>query len=570
VVFSVSFSNFGSNEFLFPKTDLNMQFLRIAFLLIFLINISVLSKAQRLSEKIINRPRLVVIINVEQMRHDYLSRYSNKFQKDGFNRFIKNGTECVNAKMDLPTQKNISGVATLFTGTYPDRHGIIDREWYDRLKDEKIDALEDTSYMTVGSDSEEGRKSSANLLNKTIGDELKIQTHGKAKVFTVGLNDYSAVLSAGHTADGAYWLDKKTGKMISSSYFEDSFPSWAFNFNERKYAQFYIESKWELLLDKKQYVESYKDKKSVEEGLYGKWKSFPYSLKKIFSEVGDYRILKAVPFGNDMVTDFTLSLISGEHLGIDEYPDLLVVNYSSMDFANSSFGPNSLEMEDTYLRMDKNIQKLLNDIDKRLGLDKVLVVLSSNCSSSYSMEYMKENFNLPVGYVHPEKMVALLKSYLNITYGQGDWIDYYTDQQIYLNHALARKKKIDWRPLQSSVASFINQFSGIRMALPGFDLERGDYVKSQLTTLSRSYNFRRSGDILFQLENGWQPKYKFKKNQYSDNQHIPMLWLGGWVRNCRDRDKTDAIDIAPTVLEILGLEIPSYCEGRILKEIIKE
>jgi len=533
-------------------------------------SISILSKAQHLSEKIINRPRLVVIINIEQMRFDYLTRYSSKFQRDGFNRFLINGAECVNAKMDLPTQKCITGVATLFTGTYPDRHGIIDRIWHDRLKNENIDALKDTSYMTIGSDSEEGRKSSANLLNNTIGDEFKIQTQGKAKVYTVGLNDYSAILSAGHKADGAYWLDEKTGKMISSSYFADNFPSWAFNFNEKKYAQFYIESKWEPLLDKNQYIESSKDKNPVEKGLYGKWDTFPYSLKKIYNEVGDYRILKAVPFGNDMVTDFSLSLISGEHLGIDEYPDILAVNYSSMDFANSSFGSNSVEMEDTYLRLDKNIQKLLNDIDKRLGLNKVLVILTSNCSSSYSVEYMKENFNLPVGYVHPEKMVALLKSYLNITYGQGDWIDYYTDQQIYLNRSLVSKKKIDWRSFQTSVASFINQFSGIRMALPAFDLERGDYVKSQLTTLSRSYNFRRSGDIIFQLEYGWQPKYKFKKIQYSDNQHIPMLWLGSWVRNCRDREKTDATDVVPTVLELLGMEIPSYCEGRILKEIIKD
>ena len=547
-----------------------MQHLKIAFLMIFIMSISVLSEAQLVSEKIINRPRLVVIINVEQMRPDYITRYSSKLQKDGFNRFIKNGTECVNARMDLPSQKNISGVATLFTGTYPNRHGIIDRIWYDRLKDENIDALEDTSYMTVGSDSEEGRKSSVNLLNNTIGDEFKIQTNGKAKVYTVGLNDYGAVLSAGHTADGAFWLDEKTGKMISSSYFLDSFPSWAFNFNEKKYAQFYIESKWEPLLLKKQYVESFKDKNPGEEGLYGKWKTFPYSLKKIYSDVGDYRILKAVPFGNDMVTDFSLSLISGEHLGIDENPDFLAVNYSSMDFANSSFGPNSLEMEDTYLRLDKNIQKLLDGIDKSVGLNKVLVILTSDCSSSCSVEYMKENFNLPVGYVHPEKMVALLKSYLNITYGQGDWIDYYTDQQIYLNRSLARSKKIDWRLFQTSVAYFINQFSGIRMALPAFDLERGDYVKSQLTTLSRSYNFRRSGDIMFQLENGWQPKYKFKKIQYSDNQHIPILWLGSWVRNYRDREKTDATDILPTVLEILGMDIPSYCEGRILKEIIKE
>ena len=540
---------------------------KIVFFLLSIMLCAELS-AQRSTKNGTSAPRLVVVINVEQMRTDYLTRYLDKFQEGGFRRLLNQGAICANTNINLHVQKPFVGVPTLFTGVYPDRHGVIGEDWYDRLKEDEIDAIEDRYYITVGSDSEEGQRSSALLLSPTIGDAMKINTSGKAKVFSVGLNDYSAVFSAGHAADGAYWMDSQTGNMISSSYFVDQFPEWALDFNNKGFADLYASRDWSTLLPKAGYEESWVDDHLLEKGYYGEWKTFPYSISKLMKEAGSYKILKTTPYGNTLVKDFAVSLIQAEELGEDDVPDLLTVNFSSMDYENGSFGPASIEMEDTYLRLDQEIGNLLNYLDKYIGAGNTLVVLTSSNSAMYSAEYLKNDYNMPVGYVSPENIVALLKSYLNITYGQGEWIIFEGDQQIYLNRQLIEKEGLMLEDVQAMAATFINQFEGVKLALPATDFEKGDYVKSQLTTISRSFNFKRSGDILYTLEDGWQPQYKYKRTNYNDNSHIPMIWLGLAVKNVKTFEQVDAIDMAPTLLEILGYEIPGYLEGRVLEEIL--
>ncbi|WP_423127354.1 alkaline phosphatase family protein [Gaoshiqia sp. Z1-71] len=524
--------------------------------------------AQRTNNPSVNPPRLVVVINIEQMRTDYLSRYADKFQQDGFLRLLNQGAVCSNASINLHVMKSYTGVPTLFTGVYPDRHGIVNESWLDRLKGKEINAIEDNFYMTVGSDSREGQRSAVRLLSPGLGDGLKLKTNGQAKVFSVGLNDYSAVFSAGHAADGAYWLDNETGNMISSSYYVDQFPSWAIDFNYKKLADLYIKRDWSLLLPSGSYGASVEDDYVLETGYYEKWNTFPYNLSKLMSRAGNYKVLKTTPYGNKMVLDFSINLIEYERLGRDEIPDLLCINFSSMDYENGSFGPSSVEMQDTYLRLDQDIATLLNYLEKNIGLDHTLVVLTSACSASYPVDYLKEEFNMPVGFVSPESMIALLKSYLNITYGQGDWVEFTSDQQIYLNRELIEKKGLSLETIQSKTASFINQFEGVKLAMPSADFERGDFLNSQLVSMAKSYNLKRSGDVLYVFEDGWQPKFKFQRTNYNDNTRIPLIWLGKGVKNGRFREKADAIDLVPTIFEILGLDIPSHCQGRVLDEIL--
>lgn len=527
-------------------------------------------KAQHPSGKVAKIPKLVVVINIEKMRTDYLQRYAEKFQEDGFLRLLREGAVCSNATMNLHVLKSMTGVPTLFTGAYPDRHGIINGSWYDRLKEKEINALNDNYFITVGSDSREGQRSAAQLLSPSIGDGLKLRTNGKSKVFSVALNDYSAVFSAGHAADGAYWMDNQTGNMISSSCFVSQFPGWALNFNNKKLAEYYSRQEWNTLLLPSSYEESWTDDNMLEKGYFGKWRTFPYRMNQLVTETGNFKILKTTPFGNAIVNEFTMALIRSEQLGKDEFPDLLAVSFSSMDYENGSFGPLSVEMEDVYLRLDKEIALLLNLLEKEVGLDQTLFVLTSACSSSYPVDYLKKEFNMPVGYVSPESMVALLKSFFNITYGQGNWILYSGDQQIYLNHGLIEKKSLKLEDVQAKAAAFINQFEGIKLSLPASDFEKGDYVKSQLTTVSRSFNLKRSGDILYTLEDGWQPQYKFQRADYTDQSQIPMIWFGSAVKTMKNRTSVDAIDMVPTIFEILGFDPPYPCEGRILEEILSK
>ncbi len=524
--------------------------------------------AQREKTQGASAPPLVVVINVEQMRTDYITRYWEKFQSDGFKRLFSEGAVCANVQLDLHVQKLSTGAATWFSGVYPSIHGIVNDSWYDRLKQAPVDCVNDSYYITVGSDSKEGERSAVKLLSPTLGDMMKLSTNNQSKVYSVGLNDVSAIFSAGHAANAAFWFDTTNGNMISSSYYLDVFPEWVRLFNEKKFAGLYTSREWTPLLPVNSYTESMPDEYVLEKGYYGRWNTFPYSMKKLHGRAESYKFLKTTPFGNTMVKDFALALLEAEGLGTDKVPDLLCVNFSSMDYENASFGPNSVEMEDIYLRLDQEIGHLLNYLDKKIGKGNALVVLSSTNSSNYPATYLKEDFNMPVGEVSPENIVALLKSFLNITYGQGDWIEHDADQQFYFNRDLIEKRQLSLIDVQRKSATFINQFEGVKIALPGLVFEGGDHVRSQLAPISNSFNFKRSGDVLYTFEDGWVPVYKFKRTVYNDNSHIPLVWFGNQVRRINVRGKKSVEDIVPTILEILNIPVPDQCEGNIMEEIL--
>jgi len=525
--------------------------------------------AQNIKNTDVGIPKLVLVLSVDQMRTDYISRFWNKFQSGGFKRLVNEGAVCSDAQLDLHVQKISTGTATLFTGVYPASHGIVSDSWYDRLKKKEINCIADDYFITVGSDSKEGERSATKMLSPTIGDLMKINSRNKSKVFSVAMNDVSAVLSAGHAANGAYWFDTLNGNMISSSYYVSSFPEWIRQFNEIGYAKTYSQRDWTTLLPIKSYEESLADDYILEKGYYNKWNTFPYSMKKIKENAGSYKFLKTTPYGNTIIKDFALELIKAESLGTDEFPDLLNLTFSSMDYENNSFGPSSVEMEDTYLRLDQDIATILDYADKVLGRGNTLVVLTSTCSSTYPADYMKEEFHMPVGTFSPESAIALLKSFLNITYGQGDWLEFVGDQQLYFDRELLEKKNVSLEAIQTKTANFINQFEGIKIALPSSSFEQGDYAKGQLAVIANSYNFKRSGDVLYQLEDGWQPVYKYQRTIYNDNSNIPFIMLGNAVKHMQIRSKITGEDMVPTILEILHIPIPDHCAGSILQEVLR-
>jgi len=524
--------------------------------------------AQTKKNNEVDAPRLVLVLSVDQMRTDYISRYWNKFQAGGFKRLMSEGAVCSNAQLDLHVQKFSTGTATLFTGVYPSVHGIVNDSWYDRLKKKEINDIDDNYFITVGSDSKEGERSAVKLLSPTLGDLIKINTRNKSKVFSVAMNDVSAVLSAGHSADGAYWFDNQNGNMISSSYYVDVFPEWIRQFNEKGFAKIYSQRDWTTLLPLNSYEESVADDYVLEKGFADKWNTFPYSLKKLKENAGNYKFLKTTPYGNNLMRDFAINLMISEKLGKDEYPDFLSVTFSSMDYENNSFGPESVEMEDTYLRLDQDISLILDYIDKAIGKGNCLVILTSTCSSSYPADYLKEEYRMPVGNFSPENAIALLKSYLNITFGQGDWIEVIGGQQLYFNYDLLEKKNISLEEMEVKTANFINQFEGIKIALPSSSFAQGDYTKGQLAVIANSYNFKRSGDVLFQLEDGWQPVYKFQRTIYNDNSNIPLVFSGNLVKNTRILRPVNGLDLVPTILEILNMSVPDHCAGSIIEEVL--
>ncbi len=544
------------------------MFRTIIFLILTLF-IPVLVQAQGHTTVSAAAPRLIVGIVVEDMNPDYIERFWNKFGEDGFKRLYSRGFICANHHIDNLIQRPSVGMATLATGTTPSRHGIMADNWVDRLRNKETNCIEDSYYTTVGSDSKEGERSAAKLMTPTLGDRLKLITKGKSRVFSIAMNDVPAVFSAGHAADGAYWYDKSSGKMISSSYYVEKFPNWAIDFNNLKLADYYLASSWTPLLDPISYTESIEDAYLGEVGYLGKYKTFPYNLSSLRKETGEqYNILKTTPFANTLLKDFAIQLIPKEQLGYDLIPDLLTVTFSSMDYERYSFGSFSVEMEDTYLRMDKDIAELLKYLENGYGTESILVFLTSTTSVSYPAEYLKEKYKMSTGTFNPESSVALLKSFLNIKYGEGEWIQSFNHQQIFLDRELVEKRKINLQDMQTVIARFMNQFEGIAYAKAAFEIETDNFLGGPLEAFQNNFHIKRSGDILIRYEDGWLPKEKYKQIDYTDSNQVPLVWFGAGIKKGTTLKHTSATDVVPTIAALLGIAPPNSSTGAVIEEVL--
>jgi len=513
------------------------------------------------------KPKVVIGIVVENMRPDYIQRYWDKFLNGGFKKLYNEGSVISNVNITQHVQNYASGTATLYTGVHPSIHGIVDKTWYDRLKRKEVECTEDDFYMTVGADGDFGNASPKKLFSHTVTDNLKIFTGGKAKVFSAAMNRESAIFAAGHAANGAYWFDPVTGRMISSSFYVSNFPEWVRLFNAENYGEMYSFRNWTTLLPESSYTESNPDNYILEEGYYEKWNTFPHTLKRYSKRAENYNPLKTTPFANKIIKDFAIQIIENEGIGLDETTDFISLVFSSMDYENGSFGPTSLEMQDTYLHLDQYLNELINYVEDKFGKENVLFFLTSNTSASYPVEQLKEDFNLPVDYFYPESAIALLTSYLNITYGQEKWIEHYSGLQVYLNHELIKEKGVNLNEIRDEAANFINQFEAVQVALPAYQLEQGSSANGVLAPLYSSYVKNRSGDFLFVLKEGWQPKYKYKNINYTDQSHIPLVFYGKGIKSQKIKTRYNAIDLVPTLSDLLGIPVPDKSQGIIIKEL---
>lgn len=538
----------------------------LLFTIFSLVTISLFAQSNSNSSR---SPKLVVGITIEHMRADYIARFWDSFQNGGFKRIVTKGANCSNVRADIHNIKPVTVMSSLYTGTNPTDHGIVADKWYKQLTQEEIYAVKDDYYLTLGSDSEEGNVSAKQLKTWTIGDALKQQSNLKSKVFSIGLNAASTVCAAGHMADGAYWYDKTNGNIISSSYYMDEFPDWVMEFNQKNMPAFYLENEWDLLLPKGSYKAGFEDDYVLEDGFWNRWNTFPYNLNKI-SEKQEYplELVKATPWGNMLLRDFAVQLIKEEKLGDDDYADLLSITLSSLDYANKWYSPMSVEMQEIYIRMDKEIASLLNHLDKTMGKDNYLLFLTSASTTDYPVQMQKEEFNFNAGDFSPQSAMALLRSYLNAVYGVGDWIVMYNEEQIYLNHNLIDKKEKPLDEMREKAASFLNQFSGIKAAVPANTIEQGNLNNPRFKVLENSYCVQRSGDVLLLLEEGWVPKYKYHQTDYSTVNRLPLVFYGMSVRPTNVDQSVDITYVVPTLCKIIGILPPDDAKGKLIEDIL--
>jgi len=310
----------------------------------------------------IERPKLVVGIVVDQMRWDYLYRYYDRYDANGgFKRMLNQGFTCENTLIPYTPSVTACGHSCIYSGAVPAISGITGNFWWDREQQRSVYCTEDQSVNTVGSNSTQGKQSPRNLLVTTVCDELRLATNFKSKVIGVAIKDRGGILTAGHSANAAYWYDNSVGNWITSSYYMNELPKWVNDFNKLKMVDNYYQKGWSLLYPASTYVNSTTDVKTYEAKTLGTNK-FPYdSLKKYIGK--DYGKISVTPMGNSLTAEFAKAALQGEQLGADAITDFLAISFSSPDYIGHSFGPTSIEAEDGFLRLDQELGAFLNFLD---------------------------------------------------------------------------------------------------------------------------------------------------------------------------------------------------------------
>lgn len=517
-------------------------------------------------------PKLVVGIVIEEMRYEMLLRYWDSFGENGFKKIINQGAFCTQNHHNYLITQNGVGQASIVTGAYPSGHGIISNDWYDRLSDKIIDCADETKFNLMNGGVSMGNYTPKNIISSTIGDEIKLANNDSSKVVSVSLNPVSSVISGGKLSDYAFWFDNSDGNWITGSYYTDSLPKWVKDFNKKAFQDVYIRKTWASMYSlSDNYTKSLSDDNNFEIGFSNYRYTFPYDLSYLRNRSGNYKYLKFTPYGNTYTKDFAISSIIGEDLGKDDYTDFLSISFSATNYVGELFGPRSVEIEDIFLRLDKDLEHLIGFLDAELGLENVLVYITSDRGVADVPEYLihkKQN----AGIFDGSKAVALLNSYLSILYQDGEWIKSYHSKQIYFNQSLVDEKGVDLYELQEKVANFMVQFNGVANALPGLTINTTSFRSGINQKIQNSYHQKRSGDVIVNLEPGWIEKNGRVTNSgsgYTYDTHVPLIWYGWNVKSTRIDEPTEAIDIAPTISWILNITAPNAATGKPIYKIVK-
>ncbi|MET3115433.1 putative AlkP superfamily pyrophosphatase or phosphodiesterase [Pedobacter sp. CG_S7] len=516
----------------------------------------------------INRPKLVVGFVVDQMRWDYLYRYYERYGDGGFKRLINEGFSAENTFIPYLPTITACGHASIYTGSVPAINGIIGNNWFDPQLGRDVYCTEDKEVKTVGSTSDAGEMSPKNLLTNTITDELKLATNFKSKVIGISLKDRGAILPAGHSANGAYWYDGASGNWITSTYYRKDLPTWVSNYNDLKKTNEYLSKDWNTLYPINTYTQSTTDDKPYE----GKFKgattsSFPHVLKNAVGN--DYGLIRSTPYGNTMTLDLAKKAISGEKLGQGEVTDFLAVSCSSTDYVGHQFGPNSIEAEDTYLRLDKDLQEFLNYLDKTVGKGNYLFFLTSDHGAVQVPGFLVEN-KIPAGTISSSQLMKDLNLLLEKEFNIKKSISALMNYQVIFNQPLIRESKGDFDKMKETVINYLKQQTGI--------LDAGDLTKINSATLpeevkkrvSNGYNARRSGDVYFVLNPNWFSGGKTGTSHstwYPYDSHIPLVFMGWKVKPGKTNKNYYMSDIAATLAAMLHIQMPNGSLGTPITEL---
>jgi len=517
-------------------------------------------------------PKLVIGIVVDQMRYDYLFRFKERFGDNGFNRLINEGFECKNHHFNYMPTYTGPGHASIFTGTTPDNHGIIGNNWYDKFSERMVYCASDTNVTTLGTQSTKEKMSPHRMLSMSFADANRIHTQFKGKTIGISLKDRGAILPAGHAANRAYWFrGKSEGKWISTDYYGPKLPDWVINFNKKKPAEKYLKD-WNTLYPIATYTNSGNDLNNYEKGFIGKaTATFPYDLKKLNTVNSGFDIIKESPYGNQLVTDFVLAALKNENLGTDNYPDVLTISYSSTDYIGHNFGVNSIEIEDTYLRLDVEIAKLLTALDQKVGKGEYTVFLTADHGAVHVPQFLKDH-KIPAHYFNQSEFKIKVNTFLKKEFGVTNLISNFSNNQIFFDHTAFKKNNLQITTVATALQYFMSQTEHIQYVFTREQLIQRNNNNAIGVLVQNGFHQRLSGDIAYVLTPStivYSKKGSTHGSPQTYDTHIPLLFFGKGITKGNTYNKTSVIDIAPTVSALLKIASPNGCTGKVLGEVLE-
>ncbi|TCK68524.1 putative AlkP superfamily pyrophosphatase or phosphodiesterase [Winogradskyella wandonensis] len=538
----------------------------LIFLVLFSCNAQETAKASLSSNPKIEttNPKLIVGIVVDQMRYDYLTRFNTKFGDGGFKRMINEGFNCKNNHFNYVPTYTGPGHASVFTGTTPKYHGIISNNWYDKEQKKIVYCAGDDGVESIGTENKAGQMSPHRMLTTTFADENRLFTQMRGKTIGVAIKDRGAILPAGHTADGAYWFHgKDEGVWITSSFYRTNLPNWVNEFNNSDAAESYLKT-WDTYYNIDSYTESGSDDNNFEAGFKGKEKAtFPYDLAKLKDENGGFDILKATAYGNSLTTDFAIAAVKGENLGLDEVTDVLTLSYSSTDYVGHNFGVNSKEIEDTYIRLDKDLERFFKFLDETVGKGEYTVFLTADHGAVNVPAYL-QSVKIPAGYLdfnsRKEKFVAFLEE----KYGTKDIVENVSNNQIFFNKSKIKELGLDLHKVEQDLVDEQISYPNIAKVYTATTMNSTNFTTGIEVLLQNGFNQKRSGDVIVVDDIAHIPYGRTGSTHGSGlnyDTHVPLLFFGKGIKQGETLQKTVIPDIAPTISALLGISFPNGATG---------
>lgn len=513
----------------------------------------------------VKRPKLVVGIVVDQMRWDFLYRYHGRYGKGGFKRLLNEGFSCENTLINhLPSVTGI-GHATVYTGSVPAIHGIAGNEWIDNQTGKSVYCTDDSTVQGVGSNNKAGKMSPKNLLATTITDELRIATNFRSKVVGVSLKDRASILPAGHNPTAAFWFDDASGNFITSTWYMKDLPQWVKTFNDVKEPEKLLAKDWNTLYPINTYHESSVDDNGWEGKFAGeKTTSFPHSVGALYKE--DHDVIRSTPFGNTLTLDFAKAAIDGYNMGAGSVTDFLAINCASTDYAGHMFGPNSIEVEDVYLRLDKDLETFFNYLDKKVGKENYLVFLSADHGAAHSIGFMKEH-KMPAEFFVGKDIIKKLNDELQKEFGQKGIVFSGGNYQIHFNHSIINNNKLDYDAVKKATIRFLRMQDGVQFVSDVENIGAESIPQPVKEMIINGYNPKRSGPIQVVLDPAWfDGKSRGTGTTHGTwgphDTHIPLIFMGWNIPHGTTNHVTNMTDIAPTLAALLKIQMPNGNIGK--------